>query len=97
MNGGEVRRVGASNDRREIVPQRGLDALHGLVRPGFDRHRLPPPLDFVFVRQPHHNRWAYPFREELEFADQIIVEPADFNANDPGHWFFTRRWGVSQH
>jgi hypothetical protein len=25
-----------------------------------------------------------PFREELEFADQIIVEPADFNANDPG-------------
>jgi hypothetical protein len=37
-----------------------------------------------------------PFREELEFADQIIVEPADFNANDPGHWFFTRRWGVSQ-
>src|ERR1700730_14606149 len=67
------------------MSQRSLDALHRLVCPGFDRDRLPPTLDSVFIGQSHHDRRAHRRLEELEFADQFVIESADFNARYCDH------------
>src|SRR5262249_27152729 len=85
VNCRKILRFCAQNDGREMVSQRGLDGLHGLVCPGFDRDRLPPTLDAVFVGQSHHDRRADRRLEELEFAHQFVIEPADFKANYPAH------------
>jgi hypothetical protein len=85
VNCRKIRRFCAQNGGREIVSQRGLDGLHGLVCPGFDRDRLSPTLDAVFVGQSHHDRRADRRLEELEFPHQFVVEPADFKANYPAH------------
>src|SRR5262249_21179884 len=69
----------------EIVSQRALDTLHGLVSPGLDRDRLAPTMKAVGVRQSHHDRWAHRCLEKLEFANEFVIEPADFDANDPDH------------
>src|SRR5262249_48817579 len=81
----KIGRFCAQNCGREIVSQRGLDGLHGLVCPGFDWDRLSPTLDSGFVGQSHDYRWPHRRLEEFKFAGQIVVEPTDFKANYPAH------------
>src|SRR6266850_7598889 len=97
MDAWEIGGVGAEHCRGEVMPQRRLDALHRLVGPGLYRHRLPPALHSVRVGQAHQHRRAHGRFEELEFADQRVIEPADLDPGDPRHPLLTiwlRDWIV---
>src|SRR5882724_2505240 len=85
MDGCNVGWIGAEDSGCEILAKRRFDGLNGLVGPGLDGNGLAPTLQAVFIGQPHHDRWAAPRLEELEFADQLVVHPADVDADDPAH------------
>ena len=85
MHVGEIGRIGAEHRRREVMPQRRLDGLDRFVRPGLYRHRLSPALGAGVVGEANDDRRAHIGLEELELADQPVVQAADFDADDPAH------------
>jgi len=68
------------------VPQRRFDGFDRFVGPGLDRHRLAEAFDAVLVGQPQHDGRPRLRLEELELADQRIVDARNIDADDTGHW-----------
>ncbi len=85
---GEIGGLGAEQRGREVELQRARRALGGLVAPGLHRHRLAAALHAVLVGEAREQRWPHAAAEELELADQRIVQPADLDADDLAHGCF---------
>ena len=81
----QIGRVRAEHRAGQVLPEGGFHALHGFVGPGLHGHRLPPALQAVVVGQAHQHRGPHAGPEELELADEFVIESPDLDTNDLSH------------